>query len=91
MFDTLKNGINQKPLRSLNLNEPRDKPKEELTCHLWHFAAGKPDDAKHPFWNSSPALDTLTWETVPEELKSVSALPWPCGTSRTHLTLTARY
>ena len=49
MFDTLKSGTNQKPLPPLNLNEPRDKPKEEFTCHLWHFAAGQPDDAKHPF------------------------------------------
>ena len=91
MFDTLKSVINQKPLRPLNLNEPRDKLKEEFTCHLWHFAAGQPDDAKHPFWNCSPALDGLTWATVPSELKRVSAPPWPCETLRTYLTLTARY
>ncbi|KAH9959667.1 hypothetical protein BC827DRAFT_1384663 [Russula dissimulans] len=66
MFDLLKN---QRPLRPLTLTESRDKPKEEFSCHLWHFAAGQPDDAKHPYWNSSPALDGLTWATVPAELK----------------------
>lgn len=75
MFDTLKSGINQKPLRPISLNEPRDKPKDEFFCHLWHFAAGQPDDAQHPYWNSSPALDNLTWTTVPTELKKASALP----------------
>ncbi|KAI9510732.1 hypothetical protein F5148DRAFT_1332188 [Russula earlei] len=69
MFDNLKSGVNQKPLRPLTLNESRDKPKEEFSCYLWHFAAGQPDDAKHPYWNSSPALDNLTWTTVPAELK----------------------
>jgi hypothetical protein len=75
MFDILKSGVNQKPLRPLNLNESRDKQKEEFSCHLWHFAAGQPDDAKHPLWNSLPTLDTLTWTTVPAELKKVGSLP----------------
>jgi hypothetical protein len=75
MFDILKNGINQKPLRPISLNESRDKPKDEFACHLWHFAAGQPDDAKHPYWNSSPTLDNLTWTTVPTELKKASPLP----------------
>ncbi|KAI9450141.1 hypothetical protein BJY52DRAFT_1304125 [Lactarius psammicola] len=69
MFDILKGGVNQKPLRPLSLNESRDKPKEVFSYHLWHFAAGQPDDAKHPRWNNSPALDSLTWKTIPAELK----------------------
>ena len=73
MFDMLKSGISQKPPRPLTFNDKQ--PKEEFSCHLWHFAAGQPDDAKHPLWNSSPTLDTLTWSTVPTELKKVSALP----------------
>ena len=80
MFDTLKSGANQKSLRPLNMNESRDRHKEEFSCHLWHFAAGKPDDAKYPLWNSSPTLDSLTWSTVPAELKKVSSLLWPRGT-----------
>src|ERR1700761_9210202 len=80
MFDTLKSGVNQKTLRPLSLNEPRDRPKEVFSYHLWHFAAGQPDDAKHPRWNRSPDLDSLTWKTVPTELKKVSALPSSCIT-----------
>ncbi|KAH8994826.1 hypothetical protein EDB92DRAFT_228064 [Lactarius akahatsu] len=69
MFDSLKNGVNQKPLRPLSLNESRDRPKEVYSYHLWHFAAGQPDNTKNPLWNNSPALDSLTWKTVPAELK----------------------
>ena len=89
MFDYLKSGVNQKPLRPINLNESRDKHKEEFSCHLWHFAAGQPDDAKHPFCNSSTTLDSLTWSTIPAELKKVSAFPWPCGTLRIYRSFTA--
>jgi hypothetical protein len=96
MFDDLKNGVGRKPLplRSLNLNESRDKHKEEFSCHLWHFAAGQPDGAKHPYWNSSSTLDSLTWTMIPAELKKVSLLPWPCGTLvtlRIYFSFTARY
>ena len=82
MFDTLRSGVNQKPLRPLSLNESRDKPKEVFSYHLWHFAAGQPDDTKQPHWNRSQALDTLTWKTIPIELKKVSAPP----SSYKHLT-----
>jgi hypothetical protein len=75
MFDILRSGVNQRPLRPLSLNEPRDKPKEEFSYHLWHFAAGKPDGAKHPRYNHSPTLDSLTWKTVPAELRKVGLLP----------------
>ena len=90
MFDTLKNGANQRPLRPLSLNESRDKPKEVFSYHLWHFAAGQPDNAKKPRWNRAPALDNLTWNTVPTELKKVSALPSSYNELRTLSSLTAR-
>jgi hypothetical protein len=77
MFDIFKNGIKQKALDPISLNECRDKSEdsEEFSYHLWHVAAGQPDNAKHPYWNSSPTLDNLTWTTVPTELKKASALP----------------
>jgi hypothetical protein len=90
MFDVLKSGVNQKPLRPLNLNESRDKHKEEFSCHLWHFAAGQPDDANCPLWNSSTTLDTLTWTTVPAELKKVSSLPYVLRTLRIFLSFLQR-
>ncbi|KAI0249826.1 hypothetical protein BJV78DRAFT_1223704 [Lactifluus subvellereus] len=41
----------------------------ELSCHLWHFAAGRPDSAKQPRWCFSSTLRNLTWENLPAELK----------------------
>jgi hypothetical protein len=73
MFDLLRSGVNQKPLRPV-LTESRDKSKEEFSYHLWHFAAGQPDNAKHPRWNSSQALDGLTWNTIPDEIRKVGLL-----------------
>lgn len=58
MFDELKSSFNQ-------------KPEEELSFHLWHFAAGQPDDGKEPREQSN--LGNLTWKTLPTELKKASA------------------
>ena len=58
MFDELKSSFNQ-------------KPEEELSFHLWHFAAGQPDDGKEPREQSN--LGNLTWKTLPAELKKASA------------------
>ncbi|KAH9979365.1 hypothetical protein BGW80DRAFT_1455082 [Lactifluus volemus] len=46
--------------------------KKLSSYHLWHFAAEKPDGSMHPFWNNSPALDTLTWETLSDELEKAT-------------------
>jgi hypothetical protein len=53
--------------------------------HLWHFAAEKPDGSMHPFWNNSPALDSLTWETLSDELEKVSTSTRRCRTSHTYI------
>ncbi|KAF9000740.1 hypothetical protein BDQ17DRAFT_1359462 [Cyathus striatus] len=37
--------------------------------HLLHISASPPDDAMHPRWNVASALDNLTWDTLPSELK----------------------
>ncbi|KAI0249822.1 hypothetical protein BJV78DRAFT_1223684, partial [Lactifluus subvellereus] len=42
---------------------------EEFSCHLWHFAAGRPDGAKQPRWCFSSTLQSLTWGNLPAELK----------------------
>ena len=63
MFDELKSGVNQ-------------VSGEELTFHLWHFAAGQPDDVNKPREKStlSAVPDNLTWKTLPAQLKAVSAM-----------------
>ncbi|KAI0656488.1 hypothetical protein C8Q70DRAFT_337759 [Cubamyces menziesii] len=40
-----------------------------MTCHLIHFASTPPDPAERPLWNVSTALDSVTWNTLPSELK----------------------
>ncbi|CAK5284430.1 unnamed protein product, partial [Mycena citricolor] len=37
--------------------------------HIFHVAAVKPDHSTHPQRNRSPELDSLTWGTLPSELK----------------------
>jgi hypothetical protein len=60
MFDKLQNDVNQ-------------KHKEWFSYHLWHFASRRPDDANLPRLNSPLTLYNITWETLPAELKKVSA------------------
>ncbi|KAI0249886.1 hypothetical protein BJV78DRAFT_633652 [Lactifluus subvellereus] len=55
MFDKLQTDLDQKH--------------KEFCYHLWHFAAGRPDDANHAYLNSSSTLYSITWETLPAELK----------------------
>ncbi|KAJ3562709.1 hypothetical protein NP233_g9408 [Leucocoprinus birnbaumii] len=42
---------------------------KELDCRVVHIAASPPDNSEHPQWNQSPALDSLTWDVLPSELK----------------------
>jgi hypothetical protein len=64
--------------------------KETFSYHLWHFAAETPDVNKCPKWNDSPALDSLTWETLPFELEKVSTPTCRCRTLREHLCFAAQ-
>lgn len=66
-----------KPLRPRNLNQPAETEPSprEIPSYFVHFAAGTPDGATHPQWNNSPALDSLSWATLPAELKKVISVP----------------
>jgi hypothetical protein len=59
--------------------------KKLFSYHLWHFAAEKPDGNMHPIWNNSSALDSLTWETLTDELEKVSAPTRLCRISHTYI------
>ncbi|KAI0249882.1 hypothetical protein BJV78DRAFT_1323937 [Lactifluus subvellereus] len=61
MFDELQTDLDQKH--------------KEFCYHLWHLAAGRPDDANHAYLNSSSTLYSITWETLPAELKKISDAP----------------
>lgn len=38
--------------------------------HIFHIAASAPDTSINPQWNDSPSLDSVTWETLPSELRT---------------------
>ena len=40
-------------------------------CHIIHISACHPDESQHPSWNQTTNLDTLTWKTLPDELRKV--------------------
>ena len=52
---------------------------QNLSYYLIHVAATPPDPATKPLWNSSPALDSVTWDTIPAEIRKVRPLcPYVC-------------
>lgn len=38
-------------------------------CHIVHIAACNPDGAERPLWNTSSTLDSVTWDTLPAEIR----------------------
>ncbi|KAF7297548.1 hypothetical protein MKEN_01377300 [Mycena kentingensis (nom. inval.)] len=57
MFDTLQDSVKSR------------NGTELLASHIFHFAAAKPDDTVHPQHNNSPIFDSVTWDSLPNELK----------------------
>ncbi|GBE88438.1 hypothetical protein BKA93DRAFT_79724 [Sparassis latifolia] len=45
------------------------KSVEASACHIVHIAAGAPDSAQKPLWNTSPSMDSVNWNTLPSELQ----------------------
>ncbi|KAJ7243733.1 hypothetical protein C8J57DRAFT_1477080 [Mycena rebaudengoi] len=57
-------------------------PSFQQVYHLFHICAAPPDESEHPQFNMTPALDDVTWDSLPAELKkrninlsSMSLLP----------------
>ncbi|TFK66292.1 hypothetical protein BDN72DRAFT_844507 [Pluteus cervinus] len=50
------------------LSRACDAPARSDVFHLFHIAASPPDTTKHPQWNSTPHLDSITWDDLPLEL-----------------------
>jgi hypothetical protein len=48
--------------------------KEEFAYHLWHIAAGQDDESDPSYFSFSQTFWNLTWDAIPTELRSVSAL-----------------
>jgi len=40
--------------------------------YMIHIAGAPPDTSARPAFNSNPALDDLTWDSLPEEVRKVS-------------------
>ena len=58
-------------LRERSGRKAEKTSQDDLLCHIVHVSACIPDDALHPLWNHSSSLDSLTWKTLPDELKMV--------------------
>lgn len=78
MFDTLKNDTDFRPLRPLSMNQEKETQKN-YACHILHVATSKPDPTRHPVHNKSSALDDLTWDSLPAQLKKVRRLSGSWG------------
>jgi len=48
--------------------------KEEFLYHLWHIAASQDDEPAISYFNFAQNLWNFTWDTIPTQLQSVSAL-----------------
>lgn len=70
MFDAVDE--TRPPLRPHLTNETRlEIPGHDPTCYLIHVASSPPDSAIRPSWNANPALDEITWASLPSELVKV--------------------
>ena len=41
--------------------------------YIFHICAGLPNEMVHPCHNQSTEFDTLSWRTLPEEMKKVNS------------------
>ncbi|THH07742.1 hypothetical protein EW146_g9221 [Bondarzewia mesenterica] len=64
MFDHLLNSEGLNPLHS-----PTGEDQQTVISYILQVAAGVPDDTRHPSWNEDPSLDSLTWDSVPAEIR----------------------
>lgn len=51
------------------------KDGRSLVPHLLHIAASPPDNAQRPQYNTLPHLDSVSWDSIPAELRKVSDIP----------------
>ncbi|KAG9315132.1 hypothetical protein JVU11DRAFT_4255 [Chiua virens] len=58
-------------MTSVNLPTPQSPQKESrsLILHMLHIAASPPDDAKKPHCNTMHYLDSVSWDSMPAELR----------------------
>lgn len=70
MFDAI---VDTRPLRPHSANEAQPELTVlEPACYLIHIASSRPNKATKPTWNMDPALDNVTWESLPSHLLKVS-------------------
>ena len=72
---------------------PKPNPKEEFSYHIWHIADGLDDEATNSpsYFGFSQAFWNLTWETIPTEIQSVSALFWSTECCSPNFSLIAQH
>ena len=68
MFDLFQQSLQVKPTE-----KPSPERIPQHTFHIFHVAMGQPDTARHPVWNQSSELDTLSWMNLGDEIKKVGS------------------
>ena len=70
MFDLQRHAAEFQPLKTIT-NAERDPPKTyDRHDYIIHIAAAEPDDKRRPRHNDSVALDEMSWDTLPKEIKN---------------------
>lgn len=54
---------------SINSSVSPQKDNRSIVFHLLHIASSPPDNAQRPQYNTLQHLDSVTWDTMPTELK----------------------
>ena len=73
MFDAVSE--TRPSLRPQSTNEGRpDVALNEPIFYLIHVASSPPNDAMKPSWNTDPALDEVSWDSLPSELLKVCSI-----------------
>lgn len=81
LFDILMASTNFAASQAQSQSPQKDT--RSLISHLLHIAASPPDNAERPQYNNLPHLDSMTWDSIPTELRKVSKIPWTRGIPQT--------
>ena len=77
MFDAVRE--TRPPLRTHLSHEAQpEMPVHDSAYYLIHIASSPPNSAVKPSWNTNPALDDVSWASLPSELLKVCPVTLEC-------------
>ncbi|KAF9243561.1 hypothetical protein BU15DRAFT_43066 [Melanogaster broomeanus] len=69
LFDILMASSNLTVNHAQTQSQTSQKDSRSIVSHLFHIATSPPDNAQRPQCNTLQHLDSVTWESIPTELK----------------------